>query len=495
MKRVRGLAGVILVAGAVVTAQEPALITVNFASHVRTWDGFGVNYVEVPQTRDYAASPQEYGGFSALSEAKRQEILELTFGDDGLRPGIVKMFLDPWHEGTTKAGNDNADPWTIDPARFDHATTTKWMRYFVKEGLKRTRARGGDLQVITTLYGPQPWTTTQKFVRGRDLDPAERDEVAEYVVAWAKWLKEQEGIPVRWISLHNEGEDFSRWPVDGKDAGHSSHDYNMFWPPWQVNEVMKVTRRMLDAHGLKDIGVTPGEPTNWYRFVMWGYATAIAADPEALAAMGLITSHGFTGGGGEWFADWRSTGIDYLRLRRPELHAWTTSMTWGRMDHNFVVDIIRQIYETKVNALIPWAAVQTSKWVGGDPNPGTAFRVIEDCGCYTVLPGYYFYKQISRAGQPGTAVARVRSSEPTIHVAAFSKNGTAHADAIVIANTSRTDRPLTLEIAGTAATRFAAFRTTTAGADRFTSLGTLDVANGRITMIAAEGSATTLLAR
>ena len=39
-------------------------------------------------------------------------------------------------------------------SKFDHKTTTEWMRYFVREGLDRTRARGADLQIITTLYGP-----------------------------------------------------------------------------------------------------------------------------------------------------------------------------------------------------------------------------------------------------------------------------------------------------------------------------------------------------
>lgn len=348
----------LVVALTLVSAEDrDGVVAIRFGEKVRDWDGFGVNYVEVPQTRDYAANPQEYGGLSALSEEKQRELLDQTFGEDGLRPSIVKMFLDPFHEGLTREGNDNDDPWTIDMQRFDHATTTRWMRRFVQGGLARTRARGEDLQVITTLYGPPPWMTKQKFLRGRDLDPAERLELGEYLVSWAKWLREHERIPVRYISLHNEGEDFSRWPVDGRSPGHASHDYNMFWPVAQVNDMMIVTREMLDRHGLKDIGVTPGETTNWYRFVMWGYATGIAASPQALQAMGLITSHGFTGGTGEWFSDWRSTGIDYLRERRPELHAWTTSMTWGRMDHRFVEDIIRQIYETKINALIPWAAV------------------------------------------------------------------------------------------------------------------------------------------
>jgi hypothetical protein len=49
--------------------------------------------------------------------------------------------------------NDNNDPHAIDMSKFDRETSTKWMRYFAREGLKKTRARGGDLQIITTLYG------------------------------------------------------------------------------------------------------------------------------------------------------------------------------------------------------------------------------------------------------------------------------------------------------------------------------------------------------
>ena len=95
---------------------------------------FRVNYVEACQTRDYRKIPQDYGGFHTLSEAQRERILDLTFGPDGLKPAIVKMFLDPFQEGMTKPEGGGA-------SSFDHETTTKWMRYFVREGLKRTRAR------------------------------------------------------------------------------------------------------------------------------------------------------------------------------------------------------------------------------------------------------------------------------------------------------------------------------------------------------------------
>ncbi len=147
----------LLLAGTYANAQprpEAADAQVQFDNKVRTWDGFGVNYVEAAQTRDYRKRPQEYGGFSTLSEEKRRQILDMIFGPDGLKPGIVKMFLDSLHEGMSESDNDNGDPNVTDMSRFDHKTTTKWMRYFVREGLERTRARGADLQIITTLYGP-----------------------------------------------------------------------------------------------------------------------------------------------------------------------------------------------------------------------------------------------------------------------------------------------------------------------------------------------------
>ena len=66
-------------------------VQVNFADTLQDWDGFGVNYVEAAQTRDYDADPQEYGGFCTLTEVQRQEIIDLTFGDDGLKPGVIKI--------------------------------------------------------------------------------------------------------------------------------------------------------------------------------------------------------------------------------------------------------------------------------------------------------------------------------------------------------------------------------------------------------------------
>ena len=110
---------------------------VDFATQLQPWDGFGFNYVETCQTRDYRQDPQEYGGFSLLPEADKEKIVDLVFGEDGLKVGLLKMFYDPFHQ--TKPGG-----------AFDHETTTQHMRYFAREGLKKTRAAGRTLAIVTT---------------------------------------------------------------------------------------------------------------------------------------------------------------------------------------------------------------------------------------------------------------------------------------------------------------------------------------------------------
>lgn len=160
-------------------------------------------------------------------------------------------------------------------------------------------------------------------MRGRDLDPAHRYDVAAYMIDWVRFLREEEGLPVRYLSLHNEGEDWERWPADGATRGWPGHDYNLYWPPEQVVDFLRFMRSMLDAAGLQEVGLTPGETTNWFRFAAWGYAGAIADDAGALANLGLITSHGFLGSdiNNRWYGPHTSRGIDAPPLPRTDMMA------------------------------------------------------------------------------------------------------------------------------------------------------------------------------
>lgn len=470
-------------------AQYPVIkgtdIRVKFDQKIRDWDGFGFNYVETAQTPDYKEYKQEYGGFSLLDENEKAEIIDLIFGEDGLKVGLVKMFYDPFHQ--TESGGS-----------YDHESTTKYMREFVRKGLEETRSRGGDLSIITTLYGPPAYMTLQKVVRGRDLDPAHKEDLAEYLVSWVKYLREKENFPVNYVSLHNEGEDWERWPWDGKDPniGHG-HDYNLYWRPELVNEMMILTDKKLKEAGLDKVGVTPGETTNWYRFAYWGYADAIVQNKKALQAMDLITSHGFFSGKYEnrWFGDHNPMGTEMIRKKKPGIHAWVTSTSWSKMDTKNIKEMHDNIYSARVNGIIPWAGIQRPvEWVGGDPNPGSAFTVHED-GSYEVRRGYYFYKQITRPGQPGTVICRTLSNDTEIPVIAFAKGTSKVSDSFVVTNmNSDSDKPLVITITGTDADKFKAFRTNEDETEEYTEIGVFEVKNKVLLYTAPKGSVTTFFA-
>lgn len=399
--------------------------TIDFKDHLRVWDGFGVNYVQTAHTKDYQSFPQEYGGFSLLDEQEKEEIIDLFFGEDGLKVNLVKMFLDPLHQ------KQPGGP-------YDHESTTKYMLEFVRKGKQKMQDRGAEMQIMTTLYGPPAYMTRQKTLRGRDLDPAHKQDLADYMIHWAKFLQDQ-NLPVKYISLHNEGEDWRRWPADGNYANFDhGHDYNMYWRPSEVADFLAFMPERMKEKGLDGVTITNGEPSRWYQFYFNGYAKEIYENEQALQNIGLLTSHNFYRSlppGHRWFCGTSNLGTDMIRTKRPDLHAWVTSASWGDMDVDFVWQIYMNIYMAKVNGYIPWAAIQRPPhWVGGDPNPGTAITVREN-GEYEVNPGYYWYKQVTRAGQPGMAVAYADCMDSEIQLMAFAQNDTQNPDAFSVINT------------------------------------------------------------
>lgn len=428
---------------------QDADLTIHFDQKLREWDGFGVNYVEVRHTRNYSEFPQDYGGFKYLDEAERQQVINLVFGEDGLKPGILKMFADPFME----IENDNDDPYHLDLSKFDHRTTTRWMRYFATEGQRKMKSWGGNLVVLAGIYGPPGFTTKQKVMRGRDLAVDMKLEIAEFIIAWAKYLREQEGLNVQYISPHNEGEGQQRWTEDGYDHRELyHHDYNMWWPYHQIVDWLTYADDVLYANDMMDIKISNGEATTWKRlfdFSNWdkvdaNTAKAIANNSEAMNNLGLITSHGFRN-------EYMSKGIDILRQKNPGLHAWTTSYTWGKMNFEIIEDARNHIYQTKCNGLIPWATLHHDH-ESDKLSPPMRFRrssnanspIKTNNGEVEITKGYYLYKQISRAGQPGMSVSNVSTSNPQIQAIAFAQDHTINPDAFVIIN--KNDHPETVEI-------------------------------------------------
>ena len=471
-------------------------ITIHFDRHLRHWDGFGVNYVEACQTRDYSKFEQDYSGFSFATEETKGEIMDLIFGEDGLRPGITKMFLDPFHEGMTKDGNDNDDPMTIDLTGFDHTTTTVNMRYFNREGRKMMKQWGGDFQTIVTLYGPAPWMTRQKYLLGRDLDPAEKYELAEYMASWAKYLNEIEDIPVKYISFHNEGDAYYRWPRDGSNPGEDHRDYNMYWPPEQVVEFLKITREVFNANGMDNVGLSPGETQTWFRFDQWGYATSIVHDQEAMDNLDIMTSHSFAfldDPQSVYYGDYRSIGQDLIHSKRPDVPVWVTSRPWTD-GPDYIENLRRDIYESKANGIIPWALIAGDKqWLGSDGtymdgSMDKAFQIHED-GSLNISSSYYYYKQITRAGQPGMQVAEVTNYDPALGAIAFAGATSEHQNVFLVINKSEKEKKVEITVQGNQANQFYAYRTSPS--ENYIALNQIHLKNGILTYTCPARSVTT----
>jgi hypothetical protein len=486
---------------------------VDFGNRIRDWDGFGVNYVEVRHTRDYDVWPQDYGGFSYLSDTRKMEIIDLVFGENGLQPDLAKMFLCPYHEQTP----DNDDPYTLNLAGFDHRTYTRHMRWFIREGLRKTRSLGGNLTILAGLYVAPGWAITQGDW-GRDLNPAMKYELAEYMISWAKYLREMEGVPVRYISLHNEEELPTGYRGDGYAVWHDDHsldsrrDRAPWWPKEQIVDFLTFMPDMIRHHGLADVGLTNGETARW-RFLaheesIGSIASAIVSDDVAIQGLGLITSHGF---GGKDDQDYSGEAVNLIRRKRPELHAWTTSCNWGMNNEsnvNFIHGFRQQIYQTGVNGIIPWAIsfcrAESDRTTWGkayrSSNTNTPFHVYPD-GTYEIRKSYYYYKHLTRAGRAGMAVAQVATDDEDMQLIAFACRDMAgvdsgHPDAIILVNKLNSPRQITVEVDGVASDQFNAWITTEPGEDEKNHeriASTYRITSGRIVYAAPGRSVTTFI--
>lgn len=454
---------------------------VDFGNTLQEWDGFGFNYVEASRSRD-RQHRIDHGGFSTLSEAGKDEVIEAVFARDGLGIEVVKMFLDPWHQ-----------PEPDGP--FDHEWSARNMLEFVERGTGLARKEGRDVEVITTLYGPPAWATRGKFLGHRDLDPAMYEPLMEYMLHWVSFLRHR-GLSVRYLSVHNEGEDFYRWDFKDGTQRLESFDYNAYWPPALVNTFLVGLAERIDQKGIQNLGVTNGEPSNWTRFLNWGYAHALADDPQALDALGLLTTHGFVNGDFRKmsYGTINSTTVDLLRDLKPGLKTWITSYSWGEMDTSFVKVAHEHIYNARVNALIPWAGMQNpATYPDTSRNLGNAITVDDD-GNYEFTTGYYLYKQLSQAGRRGTQVARTMMASPAAFLLGFAGGERGEPDAFVVIDTITIwGLPFEIEIKGSRFTRFRAFRSHENGSEKYEFVGDFDVVDGRIRYDPPTGTVTTFI--
>lgn len=126
---------------------------------------------------------------------------------------------------------------------------------------------------------------------------------------------------------------------------------------------------------------------------------------------------------------------------------------------------------------------------GGYPDQECAIKAGED-GTYEIQPGYYFYKQVSRAGQPGMKVAWTMSMDSELPVIAFASNGTRNKNAFIVVNTSAKEKPVDITVKGSKTSKFIIYRTD--GKDeRYKHIGEIFLEGYKLLYIAPPGSVTT----
>jgi O-glycosyl hydrolase len=121
-----------------------------------------------------------------------------------------------------------------------------------------------------------------------------------------------------------------------------------------------------------------------------------------------------------------------------------------------------------------------------------AFNIKKD-GSLEILKGYYYYKQVTRAGQPGMTVAQVVNLDPSIGVIAFSSNQTVNKDSFVIINKSDKTKKVSIQILGSLSNEFSVFRTSYS--EDYKGLGEIAFANGQVNYECPSGSVTTFFGK
>jgi hypothetical protein len=109
-----------------------------------------------------------------------------------------------------------------------------------------------------------------------------------------------------------------------------------------------------------------------------------------------------------------------------------------------------------------------------------------------VQPQYYYYKQLTRAGQKGMAVAKVNVADSSpVQLIAFASNGSENPDAFVVLNLSEEVQKVELSVKSNTAKSYKAFRSSST--EQYKEAGTFSIQDGKLLYNCPSGSVTTFI--
>jgi O-glycosyl hydrolase len=252
---------------------------------------------------------QDVGGWE---DEKRNRIVELLFNREtgigltiyryNIGGGLANNIQDPWRTAETFEVSPGVYDWTRD-------ANAMWV-------MKAAQAQGADTFIAFVNSPPARMTisglTTGEKDGKTNLKPEMYDEFAQYMVDVVRHLRDEEGIPVGYISPINE----PQW-----DWNYTKGQEGCHYGPEEVLEVTRALLHALDKNGLSnDVQVSVFESGEWKKSQV--YIDKLLKDPEVAPRLPHLAIHSY------WSkAEDKTPIVNFLERNFPGTKIWQTEWT------------------------------------------------------------------------------------------------------------------------------------------------------------------------
>lgn len=285
-------------------------ITLHPQQTYQKMDGFGASA---------AWWAQDIGGWE---DEKRERVVRLLFDqEEGIGLAIYRYNIGGG------AGHNIADPWRSAETFEVEQGVYDWSRDANAVWVMKAAHAAGVEKFIAFANSPQARVTVSGLTTGEkdgnsNLRPDMVDQYAQYLVDVVRHLREDEGIPVGWISPINE----PQWNWSYKNGQEGCH--------YTVDEVVTVTKAVLEAieaNGLEDVEVSVFDSAEWKNSQV--YIKKLLDDPELAPTLHHLAIHSY------WSErNSKEQVVDFMEKHYPDVELWMSEWTEMREGRDYGMD-------------------------------------------------------------------------------------------------------------------------------------------------------------
>lgn len=324
---------------------EPVVIRIDPAAPVQTIEGFGAAG---------AWWAQDVGGWE---DEKRTLVADLLFDpEQGAGLSIYRYNLGGGNGENIQDRWRRAETFEVAAGEYD------WSRDANAMWIARAARDRGVESFVAFVNSPPARMTVSGLTTGEkdgksNLKPEMYADFARYLIDVVRHLREDEGIPVRWISPLNE----PQWGWSYKNGQEGSH-----YSPNEMLELARVLLAALEESDLEDVQLSLFESGEWKSSDI--YIDKLASDPAVWAALPHLAIHSYWSTRADKIAF-----MTYLERNHPGKPLWMsewTEMQEGRnLDMDSALVMANTIHDdltiTNVTSWQYWIAVSKYQYRDG----------------------------------------------------------------------------------------------------------------------------------